>query len=35
MLADSKKRRLYDEGGEQAIKEGSSGGENVPLIYNY
>lgn len=26
VLADEKKRRLYDEGGEQAIKEGMAGG---------
>ena len=26
VLADTKKRALYDEGGEQAIKEGSTGG---------
>ena len=26
VLADSKKRELYDKGGEQAIKEGGAGG---------
>lgn len=26
MLSDPKKRELYDKGGEQAIKEGGSGG---------
>ena len=26
MLSDAKKRESYDEGGEQAIKEGGAGG---------
>ncbi len=26
VLSDAKKRKLYDEGGEQAIKEGGTGG---------
>ena len=26
MLADENKRKLYDQGGEQAIKEGGGGG---------
>ena len=26
VLSDSKKRQIYDEGGDQALKEGGSGG---------
>ena len=31
MLADEKKRQLYDEGGEEALKEGGLGGHSSPM----
>lgn len=35
MLSDPKKRDLYDQGGEQAIKEGGMGGGSSPMdIFN-
>ncbi|XP_049579281.1 dnaJ homolog subfamily A member 4 [Syngnathus scovelli] len=35
VLSDSKKRALYDQGGEQAIKEGGMGGGSSPMdIFN-
>ncbi|XP_061139643.1 dnaJ homolog subfamily A member 4 [Syngnathus typhle] len=35
VLSDSKKRDLYDQGGEQAIKEGGMGGASSPMdIFN-
>ncbi|XP_037109936.1 dnaJ homolog subfamily A member 4 [Syngnathus acus] len=35
VLSDSKKRDLYDQGGEQAIKEGGMGGGSSPMdIFN-
>ena len=35
VLSDPKKRDLYDQGGEQAIKEGGMGGGTAPMdIFN-
>lgn len=35
VLSDAKKRDLYDQGGEQAIKEGGMGGGSSPMdIFN-
>ena len=31
VLADDKKRQLYDEGGEEALKEGGMGGHSSPM----
>ena len=39
VLSDSKKRELYDQGGEEALKEGGGGGHNreklVPMYFPY
>lgn len=34
MLSDEKKRKIYDEGGEEALKEGGRGGRSANDIFD-